>query len=166
MPLHQEKYQNVILYLCQKLQGEIRGKKKLAKLLYFADFDFYEKYARSITGDAYRALPMGPFPASLEEITAHLSKKNALDIESVENGGTFHPTEVYRAKSNPDISKLSEEERSMLDRIALKYGHLNGKQLEELSHAEAPYIGTELREKIPYELTYYRGTDFSDLCPV
>ena len=165
MPIHKEKYQNVVLYLCQKLKGEIRGKKKLAKLLYFADFDFYENYARSITGDVYRALPMGPFPSALEEITVQLSKKDALDIESVENGGTFSPTEVYRAKSEPDISALSEEARSMLNRIVLKYGHLNGKQLEELSHAEAPYIGTELREEIPYELSYYRETDFSDLCP-
>lgn len=166
MPIHKEKYQNAVLYLCQKLKGEIRGKKKLAKLLYFADFDFYENYARSITGDVYRALPMGPFPSALEEITEQLSKKNVLDIESVENGGTFNPTEVYRAKSDPDISMLTQEERSMLDRIALKYGHLSGKQLEELSHAEAPYIGTELREEIPYELAYYRETDFSDLCPV
>ena len=41
-----------------------------------------------------------------------------------------------------------------------KYGHLNRKQLEELSHAEAPYIGTELRKEIPYELAFYRGTEF------
>ena len=51
----------------------------------------------------------------------------------------------------------------MLDRIAIKYGQLNGKQLEELSHAEAPFIGTELKKEIPYELAFYRGTDFSDL---
>ncbi len=43
MTLKKDKYQEVILYLCQKLGGEIRGKKKLAKLLYFVDFDFYEK---------------------------------------------------------------------------------------------------------------------------
>ena len=51
----------------------------------------------------------------------------------------------------------------MLDRVATRYGHLTGKQLEELSHAEAPYIGTELKKEIPYELSFYRGTDFSDL---
>lgn len=164
MPLDKKKYESAVLYLCQKLGGEIRGKKKLAKLLYFADFDFYEKYARSITGDVYRALPMGPFPNSLEEMTSLLSSKNALTIESVESGGTFHPTEVYKATSLPNASALSKEEMFMLDRIALKYGHLNGKQLEELSHGEAPYVGTELREEIPYELAYYRDTDFSDLC--
>lgn len=165
MPLHTDKYENAVLYLCQKLGGEIRGKKKLAKLLYFADFDFYEKYARSITGDTYRALPMGPFPAALEEVTGRLEQEQALRIESIENGGGLNPTEVYRAASSPDLSMLTAEEMHMLDRIASKYGQLNGKQLEELSHAEAPYIGTSLREEIPYELTYYRGTDFSDLCP-
>lgn len=165
MPLDRKKYENTVLYLCQKLDGEIRGKKKLAKLLYFADFDFYEKYARSITGDTYRALPMGPFPTALEDMTARMSKSDSLDIESVDNGGSYHPTEVYRCKIEPDTSLLSDDERCMLDRIALKYGNLNGKQLEELSHAEAPYVGTELREEIPYELSYYRGTDFSDLCP-
>jgi len=46
----------------------------------------------------------------------------------------------------------------MLNRIVVKYGYLTGKQLEELSHAEAPYIGTELRKEIPYELAFYRGT--------
>lgn len=165
MPINTKKYKNTVLYLCQKLNGEIRGKKKLAKLLYFADFDFYEKYAKSITGDTYFALPMGPFPTRLEEMTAQLSKADVLEIRSEENGGTFHPTEVYRAKAEPDISALTEEERSMLDRVVMKYGQLNGKQLEELSHAEAPYIGTELSEEIPYELAYYRETDFSDLCP-
>lgn len=164
MPLDQTKYENAVLYLCQKLNGEIRGKKKLAKLLYFADFDFYEKYARSITGDVYRALPMGPFPISLEDITTHLSQENSIEVVSIDNGGTYNPTEVYRAKSKPNLSALTKEEKLMLDRVATKYGHLNGKQLEELSHAEAPYIGTGLSEEIPYELTYYRGTDFSDLC--
>lgn len=164
MPLDKKKYENTVLYLCQKLNGEIRGKKKLAKLLYFADFDFYEKYARSITGDTYRALPMGPFPSTLEDVILRMEKENILDVESVDNGGSYHPTEVYRAKLPQKMSALSEEEKQMLDRIVIKYGHLNGKQLEELSHAEAPYIGTELREEIPYELAYYRETDFSDLC--
>ena len=53
MSLHRKKYQNAVLYLCRKLKGEVRGKKKLAKLLYFADFDLYEKSQKSITGDVY-----------------------------------------------------------------------------------------------------------------
>lgn len=163
MSLHRKKYKNAVLYLCWKLKGEVRGKKKLAKLLYFADFDLYEKSQKSITGDVYRALPMGPVPSALEKITAEMTKKNMLGIDQVEEREGYNPTEVYKCLTEPNLSVFDDEEKKMLNRIVVKYGHLNGKQLEELSHSEAPYIGTELRNEIPYELAFYRGTDFSDL---
>lgn len=163
MTINQKKYENAILYLCQKLDGEVRGKKKLAKLLYFADFDFYEKNQRSITGDVYRALPMGPFPTALDTITDAMTKSKVMIVDQVEEREGYNPTEMYRSLGKSDLSVFDKGETEMLDRVAVKYGHLNGKQLEELSHAEAPYIGTELRKEIPYELAFYRGTDFSDL---
>lgn len=162
MSLSPKKYQNAVLYLCKKLGGEVRGKKKLAKLLYFADFDLYEKRQKSITGDTYFALPMGPFPSSLEKITAGLAEVGSLIIEPIEEREGYIPTEVYRCLKDPDVSVFDDEERKMLDRIIIKYGHLNGKQLENLSHAEAPYVGTEMKAEIPYELAFYRGTDFGD----
>ena len=161
MSLHRKKYQNAVLYLCQKLEGEVRGKKKLAKLLYFADFDLYEKTQKSITGDIYYALPMGPVPSALKEVTAEMTKKKMIEVQQIEERAGYNPTEVYKCLTKPDLSVFDEEEKKMLDRIIVKYGHLNGKQVEELSHAEAPYIGTELRKEIPYELAFYRGTDFS-----
>lgn len=71
MVINQKKYQNAVLYLCKKLKGEARGKKKL------------------------------------------------------------------------------------LDRVIIKYGRLAGKQLEDLSHAEAPFIGTEQSQAIPYEFAFH-----------
>ncbi|MDD4358279.1 MAG: Panacea domain-containing protein [Candidatus Pacebacteria bacterium] len=143
MPIHSKKYKQAILYLCSKLDGEIWGKKKLAKLLYFVDFDFFEKYQKYFTGDKYRALPMGPFPVSLSEITSEMEK------------------EGMKCLKNPQVSIFSKEEIEMLDRIIKKYGDLNGKQLEDLTRAEAPYIGTEPKGEILYELAFYRGTDFN-----
>lgn len=77
-----------------------------------------------------------------------------LEVEQFEEREGYNPTEVYKCIAEPDLSVFDEEEKKMLDRIVVKYGHLNGKQLEELSHAEAPYIGTELRKEIPYELAF------------
>ena len=65
MAIATKKYKEAIVYLCDQLGGEIRGKKKLAKLLYYMDFDHYEKNHKSITGDIYKALPMGPFPTAM-----------------------------------------------------------------------------------------------------
>lgn len=162
MAIHTKKYEQAIIYLCFKLGREIRGKKKLAKLLYFADFDFFEKNQKSITGDSYKALPMGPFPISLDAIAKKMAKEKILSIENVGEREGYIPTEVYKCASDPDLSVFTEEEIKMLDRIVKKYGNLNGKQLEDLTHAEAPYLGTEPKKIIPYELSYYRGTDFSE----
>lgn len=164
MAINKKKYEQVIVYLCSKLKGEVRGKKKLAKLLYYSDFDFFEKFQRSITGDVYNAYPKGPLPVNLGAITSSMTKKGLLNVNSVrEWGKEYAPTEIYKCSVKPDLSVFTKDELKMLDRVARKYGSLNGEQLAELSHAEAPYSATELYKEIPYEFTYYRGTDFSDL---
>lgn len=164
MPINKKKYEQVIIYLCSKLGGEIRGKKKLAKLLYYLDFDFFEKFQKSITGDIYNAYPKGPLPSMLGEITADMVKKGLLEVKSKKEWGEeYAPTEIFKCSTKPDISVFNKDEIKMLNRIAKRYGALNGEQLAELSHAEAPYSATELYKEVPYEFTYYRGTDFSDL---
>ena len=160
MLLATKKYQEVIIYLCNELGGEIRGKKKLAKLLYFLDFDNYEKNHKSITGDVYHRLPMGPVPDSMAKMIEQLEKAKKLETSHIQEKEGYNPTEVYQCKSKADLSVFSKEELEILKRTITIYGHLNGKQLEALSHSEAPYLATEERGEIAYELSYYRGTDF------
>lgn len=49
--LNKEKAKQVILYFLNKCGN--MSQEKLELLLYFADFDFYEKYGKSITGMTY-----------------------------------------------------------------------------------------------------------------
>lgn len=160
--ISKEKYTNAILFLAQHSGGKISGKKKLAKLLYFVDFDLFEKEERSLTNDKYLAYPMGPFPSEMESMVKEMTSNDLLSVESVQTGPGLLPTEVYRANSVPDMSVFSEDEIFILQRVADKYGDLSGKQLEDLSHAEAPYIATEPFQEITYELAFYRDTDFEN----
>lgn len=162
MAINKEKYKQVILYLCSELGGILKGKKKLAKLLYFVDFDFFEKNQKPITGDIYKALPMGPFPTKLEEITTEMKKKKEIEVENIVEREGYGPTEIYKCMVKPDLSVFEKDEIKMIDRVILKYGNLTGRQLEDLTHAEAPYIGTKLKKEIPYELAFYRGTEFNE----
>lgn len=162
--INEKKYQGVILYLAQKLGGEIKGKKKLAKLLYFVDFDFFESRLagqKSLTGDVYKALPMGPFPVTMEKILAEMAKEKKITIKFEKERIDYNPTEIYKAKEKPE-KVFSKDEQEILDRVVLKYGHLSGKQLEDLSHAEAPFIGTAPNQEIAYELAFYRGTNLDE----
>jgi len=156
--INEKKYQEIILYLAEKLGGKIKGKKKLAKLLYFVDFDFFEKFEKSLTGDTYKALPMGPFPVTMEKVLADMTKERKIVVKFEKERADYNPTEIYLAKEKISGS-FTEEEKQILDRVILKYGHLSGKQLEDLSHAEAPYIGTAPNQEIAYELAFYRGAN-------
>jgi len=159
--ISEKKYKEVIFYLAQKLGGVIKGKKKLAKLLYFVDFDFYEKFQKSLTGDIYKALPMGPFPITMEKVLTDMVDEKKITIKFEKEKADYNPTEIYKVEKKMEVN-FSKEEQRILDRVVLKYGHLSGKQLEDLSHAEAPYIGTAPNQEIAYELSFYRGTNLDE----
>lgn len=162
--LNIKKYENVILYICQRLGGQVFGKKKLFKLLYYVDFDNFEykETMHSITGDEYKAWKMGPVPQNFSEVLKRMQEEGKIEHAEVNMADGLCPTEVFRAKAQCDESVFSEDEKFILNRVIEKYGNLNGKQLEILTHAEAPYVATEPNGKIDYELAFYRGTDFQD----
>ncbi|NWN87435.1 MAG: SocA family protein [Micrococcaceae bacterium] len=159
------KYENAVLYLCSKIKDQsIRGKKKLAKLLYYVDFDRFEfnESMETITGDSYTRLPMGPVPSSMDSVLAGMSKKGTLSVSSVNEYEGYNPTTVYQARVEPDMSLFDEQDTAILKRVERRYLNLTGKQLENLSHEEAPWLAVDHRGIIPFELAFYRDTDFSN----
>lgn len=161
----EKKYENTILYLCVKLGGSLSGKKRLAKLLYYIDFDRYEfnESAKTITGDVYQAWKMGPVPKQYTNVIERMRINGSLDVSQVESIDGYYPAEVYKAKQQPDLSVFDKDDIRIIDHVIGKYGRLSGKQLEDLTHVEAPYVGTKPNDEIVYELAFYRGTDFSDV---
>ena len=155
------KYKELILLLLQKLGNTIEGKKKLAKLLYFIDFDFFEWKGKSVTNETYYAREMGPLGINLQGILNELKAEKKIRIVKNEKEG--YASYVYSLNGAPKTELFSKDEIKMINRVAKKYGLLNGKQLEDLTHNEAPYLGTELNQEIDYELSIYRGTEFNKL---
>ena len=61
--LQVDKFKNVLLYILERCAGKPNvGETVLYKLLYFADFNYYELYEEHLTGAKYRKLPFGPVP--------------------------------------------------------------------------------------------------------
>lgn len=159
--LDEEKYKNVILYLSKNVgSGSVWGKKKMYKLLYFLDFDFFEKYEKPITGDIYHKLPMGPAPSYFDAIAVELHEEGKLKIGKGRTGAGFNDAVVYKALEEPNLANFTNEEKKMLDRVIKLYGNKSGAQLETLAHKEAPYLAVDEGEEMPLELAHYRGTAF------
>lgn len=159
--LNEEKYKNVILFLSKNVgQGVVWGRKKMYKLLYFLDFDFFEKHEKPITGDIYHKLQMGPAPSYFDAMTEELVSEGLLQITRGRIGPGYNDAFVYKALKEPDLGVFDDEEIKMLKKVVKKYGDKTGTELEKLTHKEAPYLAVDEGEEMPLELAHYRGTVF------
>jgi len=157
MILDKDKYKSAFLYMLESLD-KIEDKKKACELFYFLDFDYYEAYETSFTGETYISYPMGPLPQYFEPIVHEMEQEGLIQVGYEKQSPTHeNETAIYSPLKSPDYP-FTEEERKMLDRVAKKYGALTGKDLQELSHAQAPYNAVDFNEVIPYEFSFYRDT--------
>ena len=71
-----KKFKEVLLYILNKVGAKPNiGETALYKLLYFIDFDFYEKYETQLTGAKYIKNYYGPTPIEFEKIVEGMEKR-------------------------------------------------------------------------------------------
>lgn len=133
------------------------GRTVLHKLLYFSDFNYFEKYNESITNETYTKKERGPVPIHFEEAIAELIEEN-----KVRPGKRRLPCgkvmNRYFSLKEPEID-LSENELAVINKVIKDISHLNGKQIGEYSLTDAPVKQTEDNEIIEYELAYSRDSN-------
>ena len=159
------KFKEAILFLLSQSPNKtIEGKKKLAKLLYFADFNHFEFYETPLTGATYRALPMGPVPDELDQTLKDLKGKFISVTEK--NIGLPNDMVVFSLnvdKNIPSFNNLTDEDKKVLQKVYSDYGGLSGGVLEDVTHSEAPFNAVAQGEYIPYELSFYRDKTKDEL---
>lgn len=57
------------------------GKTKLYKLLFFADYNYWQTNGETITNDVYLKFPMGPIPYRAWDVITELEKEGVLTIK-------------------------------------------------------------------------------------
>lgn len=142
MELNLDKVVEVINYLAMKVNS--LHKVKLMKMLWYSDILNYKRYAKSITGLAYSALPMGAVPEGYEQIVLlqGISFDTVMYEENV--GYKFKPTLGVETKS------LSSSEIETIDEIIIKLGHLSSGEIVKRMHEEDAYRCTASSCIIPY----------------
>src|SRR3989344_1268940 len=153
--INEKKYKNAILFFAQKIQNGSLGKVKLMKLLYFLDFDYFEKYGKSITGDEYLRFEHGPVPHAAKALLDKMSGKE-IKISKHKMPDGLNDQERIEALQEPDVSVFSPEEVLMLEEVASKWERFSGSEMKNASHGEAPWIATKPNDVIDYNLAYYR----------
>ncbi len=156
------KFKQTLLYILSRCgQKPNIGKTILNKLLYFADFNFYEKNGeRSITNAVYVKMPFWPVPSVMSGVVAEMiADEQIASFESVYQG---YPQQRYMPLESPDISDFGALEMQELDTVIDQFSDKTANWISEYSHEDVPYKATEeIGSPISYGLAFYRTPAYS-----
>lgn len=151
-----EKFKQVLLYVLDKIGARPNiGQTVLYKILYFIDFDYYEKYEEQLVGGKYIKNTYGPTPVMFPRIVEELEKEGK--IEKVKT--RFHQYDQVKYLVNSkelDLSSLSSRELEHINWEIRRLGDMTAAQISELSHLDTPWVVAEDREQLEYEHVFYR----------
>ena len=155
-----EKFKEVLLYILNKVGSKPNiGESVLYKLLYFIDFNYYEKYEEQLMGATYMKNNYGPTPKEFIKIVEEMEKQGKL--VKVKDKYFQYPQRKYLPLKLPDLSKLNEDERNMIDYVLLRLSDMNATEISEYSHKDVPWLTTEDGGIIDYESVFYRTPEYS-----
>lgn len=155
-----EKFKEVLLYILNKVGSKPNiGETVIYKLLYFMDFDFYEKYEEQLIGATYLKNQFGPTPVEFVKIVEKMIKDK--EIEKVKSGYFNYPQTKYLPHRRPDLRRLKASELEVIDDVLNRLSDMNANQVSAYSHADVPWLTTGDGEVIEYESVFYRTPPYS-----
>ncbi|GAI12477.1 unnamed protein product, partial [marine sediment metagenome] len=154
------KFKEVLLYILNKVGSKPNiGETVIYKLLYFIDFDYYEKYEDQLIGAAYLKNNYGPTPIEFRKVVEKMIKNR--EIIKVKNKYFAYPQTKYLPLRKPDLSELKAAEIEIINSVLNRFSDMNAIQISEYSHNDVPWLTTENGETIEYESVFYRTAPYS-----
>lgn len=158
--LKKDRFKQVLLYILERCGAKPNlGETVLYKLLYFADFNFYELYEEHLTGATYRKLPQGPAPLEFQKIV----KEMLLQKELVAEPSIYHgyPQKRYLPLIKADLTKLKASEKQVLDQVIDRLSDMNATTISDYSHEDTPWKVAAPKDILDYEMVFYRTPAYS-----
>ncbi len=157
-----DKFRQILLYILKKVGGKPNvGMTVLYKLLYFIDFDYYEKYEDQLMGLVYLKNHHGPTPLLFENLIGDMVKNG--EVEIVKSKFYQYPQTKYlvNPEAEPNLSILDGQEQKHIDWELQRLSDLTANQLTDLSHKDVPWISAENGKPLDYESVFYRTPETS-----
>lgn len=155
-----KKFKEVLLYILNKVGAKPNvGETVLYKLLYFIDFDFYEKYEEQLIGATYIKNHHGPTPVEFKKVVEEMIKNK--EIRIVDKDYYKYPQRKYLPLKGPDLSVLKANEKEIIDKVLNRLSDMNATEISEYSHGDVPWLTTDDGQPIEYESVFYRTRPYS-----
>jgi transcriptional regulator with XRE-family HTH domain len=156
-----DKYKEMIISFLRSFSSKSDGKvpkTKLAKLLYLADFSYYYKNAKSMSGMQYRKLQYGPVPDLYFRALDELEEEGKIERDS-KKSDVILISENNGSKKVP-LEKLEKKEIELIGKIAKKWEDKKTREIVNFTHNQLPYKVCSPDEIIPYELIIQEDPEY------
>ena len=141
-----EKLESLISYMAGKVKYLF--KVRLMKMLWYCDVISYKRTRKAMTGLVYCHEPMGALPVGHQEI---VNLEN-LHVNTLTGDNPDMIMYEFLPSENSDESKLSAEEKSIIDEVIKKFITYDSRKIIEYMHGETAYKATKEKEIIPFSL--------------
>jgi len=155
-----EKFKEVLLYILEQIGARPNiGEAVVCKLMYFIDFDYYEKFEEQLIGAKYIKNHFGPTPVAFPEIIAQMEQEG--DLTHVTKKYFQHDQKKYLPRRSANLSKFSAQEKELIDWEIERFKDFNATKMRDYSHKDVPWIGANNLQPINYEAVFSRTDEFS-----
>ena len=153
-------FKQVLLYVLNKVGGKPNvGETVLHKLLYFIDFDYYEKFEENLMGATYIKNHHGPTSVELRKILQSMQKDE--EIEVVNSQYFQYPQKKYLPLKRPNLAILSARDVEHIDGVLARLSDKTAKEIEQYSHEDIPWKSAQDGQALSYESVFYRDERYS-----
>jgi len=155
-----QKFREVLIYILNRVGGKPNiGEAVIYKLLYFIDFDYYERYEEQLIGATYLKNKYGPTPLEFRKIADQMMAKG--EIIEVKDKYFEYPQRKYLPLRKPDLRIMKGNEIKIIDDVLDRLSDMNARQISDYSHNDVPWLTTEEGKAIEYEAVFYRTPTYS-----
>jgi len=155
-----KKFKEVLLYILEKVGNKPNvGMTVIYKLLYFIDFDYYEKYETQLIGAKYMKNTHGPTPISFAKIVE--SMKLNKEIDEIESQYFQYDQKKFLPLRLADLSVLNGQEKDMIDNVLNRLSDKSATEISNYSHLDMPWLVAKDKEVLDYETVFYRNDSYS-----
>jgi transcriptional regulator with XRE-family HTH domain len=157
---HLEKFKHTLLFLLKLTSGNPNfTERSLHSLLYFSDFNYYEKFEDHLSGLQYTKTEMGPAAVKLDHyIQLCIEEQIIQRIKISVNGKRVIKLIPVVAV---DLRELNGAEIDVIQNAVIQFGNWSIDKLKSHALADKPLKVSSNNEVISYELVFYRTPEYS-----
>ena len=161
MRFKRQKYIDLIMYILSKSANKPNfGKTVLCSIMYFIDFNHYERYGKLMTNETYIKSKRGIQPSHFREVSSELISKNHLFFRKEPYYNRM--IHKYYPLIIPNI-RFEPEELAIINHSMNKLSHKNATSITRYAIKDPPITIANIGDEIDFRFVFSRNNEYSNL---